>query len=71
MARTLTVSSKQSPFPFAAVAIAAYTGTSELVFDETATGITLDLNGSKIIVEEDIVHALAKEAGLSSDSLKV
>lgn len=68
---TLTVSSKQTPFPYAAVAVALYTEKAELVFDETATGITLQLNGSSICEEEGIVHALAKAHGLSEDSSKV
>ncbi|KAF8891197.1 glutamate-tRNA ligase [Infundibulicybe gibba] len=68
MTGTLTLSSKQSPFPFAAVAIAAYTGRAELAFIETAKGVTLDLDGQKLNNEEDIVHALAGAAGLSDDS---
>ncbi|KAJ7286154.1 tRNA synthetases class I, catalytic domain-containing protein [Mycena rebaudengoi] len=67
---TLTVSSKQTPFPFSAVAIAAYTQKAGLVFDETVAGITLQLNGSAITDEAEIVQALAKEYGLSEDSLK-
>ncbi|KAJ7219583.1 glutamate-tRNA ligase [Mycena pura] len=67
---TLTVSSKQTPFPYAAVAVALYTEKAELVFDETATGITLQLNGSSICEEDAIVHALAKAHGLSEDSSK-
>ncbi|KAF8211869.1 glutamate-tRNA ligase [Mycena galopus ATCC 62051] len=62
---TLTVSSKLTPFPWAAVAIASYTEKAELVFDETATGITLQLDGSSISDEEEIVHTLAKLHGLS------
>lgn len=71
MAGTLTVSSKLSPFPFAAIAIASYTQKAALLFDETATGITLDLDDSKITAEDEIVHALAKAGGLSADSVKV
>ncbi|KAF9469253.1 glutamate-tRNA ligase [Collybia nuda] len=70
MSATLTVSSKQLPFPFAAIVIAAYTGKSDVVFDETASGISLTLNGTTITSEEDIVKALAKEGGLSEDSSK-
>ncbi len=68
---TLTVSAKISPFPFAAVATAAYTQKAEIVYDEAVTGPVLDLNGSTIIVEEDVVHALSKAGGLSEDSSKV
>jgi glutamyl-tRNA synthetase len=71
MTATLTVPSKQSPFPFAAIVIAAHTGKAEVVFDETASGIALTLDGTTITSEEDVVQALAKEGGLSEDSAKV
>lgn len=71
MSATLTVSSKQTPFPFAAIAIAAHTGKAEVVYDETSSGISLTLNGTTITSEDDIVQALAKEGGLSEDSSKV
>lgn len=71
MPGSLTLSSKQSPFPFAAIAIAANTQTADLIFDENATGPILVLKGSTITDEEEIVQALAKEAGLSEDSAKV
>ncbi|KAJ3728456.1 glutamate-tRNA ligase [Lentinula raphanica] len=67
---TLTLSSKLSPFPYSALAIAAYTEQCEVTYDETATSVSLDLNGSKIDTEEEIVHALAKVGGLSEDSAK-
>ncbi|KAG7448087.1 glutamate-tRNA ligase [Guyanagaster necrorhizus] len=67
---TLTVSAKISPFPFAAVTIAAYTQRAEIVYDEAVTGPVLGLNGSTIAVEEDIVHALSNAGGLSEDSSK-
>lgn len=70
-AGTLTLSSKLTPFPYSAIAIAAYTEKSEIVYDEAATSVLLDLNGSKIDTEEEIVHALAKAGGLSEDSAKV
>ncbi|RDB21094.1 putative glutamate--tRNA ligase, cytoplasmic [Hypsizygus marmoreus] len=70
MPGTLTVSSKHTPFPFAAVAVAAHTGKADLVFDETATGPVLALDGTTITDEEEIVQALAKEGGLSGDSAK-
>lgn len=68
---TLTVSSKQTPFPWAAVAIASYTEKAQLVFDETVTATALQLNGSTVSDEEEIVHALAKAHGLADDSSKV
>lgn len=71
MAGTLTLSSKLSPFPYAAVVIAAYTEKAESVFDESAAGVVLQLNGSTITTEENIVHAIAKAGGLSDDSAKV
>ncbi|KAJ7087738.1 glutamate-tRNA ligase [Mycena epipterygia] len=67
---TLTVSSKQTPFPYAAVAIASYTEKANLIFDETVTGITLQLDGSVINDEEEIVHTLAKAHGLADHSSK-
>lgn len=71
MACVLTVSSSASPFPYAAVATATYTQKAEIKFDEAASGISLELNGSTITSEDDIVRALAKEAGLADDSAKV
>ncbi|KAK7037996.1 putative glutamate--tRNA ligase, cytoplasmic [Favolaschia claudopus] len=67
---TLTLSSKQTPFPWAAVAVASYTGKAELVFDETVSGISLQLPSSAISDEEQIVHTLAKQHGLTEDSSK-
>jgi hypothetical protein len=71
MAGTITLSSKLTPFPFAAIAIATYTQKASLVFDETATAITLDLNGSKLTAEDEIVRALAKAGELPGDSSEV
>jgi len=71
MPPSLTCSPKQSPFPFAAIAIAANTGTADLVFTEDVSGIVLQLEQATITDEEDIVKALAKEAGLAADSSKV
>ena len=71
MSGTLTVSPAASPFPFAAVAIATYTQKAELTFDPSVSRVTLDLNGSTISEEEEIVQTLAKAGGLSDDSAKV
>lgn len=71
MSGILTVSPASSPFPFGSVAIATYTQKAELVFDESASRVTLDLNGSQITEEDEIVQALAKAGGLSDDSAKV
>ncbi len=71
MANTLTLSSKLSPFPYAAVAIALYTEKADVFYDESSSGLVLDLAGSTITTEEDIVHGLAKAGGLSEDSAKV
>ncbi|KAL6301820.1 glutamate-tRNA ligase [Sparassis latifolia] len=70
MADVLTVSSAASPFPFAAVAIATYTQKVELAFDESASGVTLELDGSKITAEDQVVQALAKAGGLPEDGAK-
>jgi hypothetical protein len=70
MSGNLTVSSKLNPFPYGAIAIAAYTQKAELVFDE-ASELSLHLNGSIINTEQEIIQALAKAGGLSEDSAKV
>ena len=71
MPNTLTISSKQSPYPYAAIVIAAYTKTVDLVFDDSTSGLILAMDGTSVTQEEDIVQALAKEGGMSSDSKKV
>jgi glutamyl-tRNA synthetase len=68
---SLTLSSKSSPFPFSAIAIAAYTGKINVVFDEAASGITLELAGSTHNDESDIIQAIAKAADLADDSSRV
>jgi glutamyl-tRNA synthetase len=69
---TLTVSFKESPFPYAAVAIASYTQKAEVNYDEAASGLTLTLEDTEVTSEEDIVKALAKAGGLAAeDSMKV
>lgn len=71
MAGSLTLSPAAAPFPWAAAAIATYTGKASLNFDTAATGLSLDLDGSQLTAEDDIVQALAKAGGLSDDSAKV
>lgn len=68
---SLTLSSKLAPFPFSAIAIAAYTGKAHVIFDETAPLIVLDINSSIHRDEHDIVQVLAKEAGLGDASTRV
>ncbi|OSX65375.1 hypothetical protein POSPLADRAFT_1054129 [Postia placenta MAD-698-R-SB12] len=70
MPGVLSLSSSASPFPYAAIAIATYTDKAELSYDESASGVSLQLNGSTISAEDEIVRALAKEGGLSDDSAK-
>ncbi|KAI0807854.1 glutamate-tRNA ligase [Fomes fomentarius] len=70
MAGSLTLSPAAAPFPWAAAAIATYTGKASLNFDTAATGLSLDLDGSQLTAEDDIVQALAKAGGLSDDSAK-
>ncbi|KAM6500428.1 tRNA synthetases class I (E and Q), catalytic domain containing protein [Amanita muscaria] len=67
---SLTVSSKLSPFPYAAVAIAASTNAASISYDESTVGISLDLDGTTITLEEEIVQALAKSGGLPDDNEK-
>jgi len=68
---TLTVSFKESPFPYAVVAIASYTQQAEVNYDESASGLTLTAEGTQVTSEEDAVKALAKAGGLAEDSVKV
>lgn len=71
MSGTLHVSPTISPFPYAAAAAATYTQKAEIAFDEGAKEATLELNGSKITGEDQIVLGLAKAAELADDSSKV
>lgn len=71
MAGVLTLSPAAAPFPWAAAATATYTGKATLNFDTAATGVELELDGSKVTAEDEIVQALAKAGGLSDDSAKV
>jgi len=68
---TLTLSFKESQFPYAAVAIASYTKKAEVSYDESASGLILTLEGTQFTSEEDVVKALAKAGGLAEDSAKV
>lgn len=68
---SLTLSTRASPFPYAALAIATYTQKAEINFDETATGVSLVLGGDKYATEEEIVTILAKIAGIDGESTKV
>ena len=67
----LTVSSKASPFPYAAVAIASFTQKAEVNYDQSATGLSFTFEGTEVTTEEVAVRALAKAGGLSEDSVKV
>ena len=71
MVGILTVSSSASPFPYAAVATATYTRKAEINYDENASSPVLELNGSKVSGEDEIVRSLAKAGGLADDSAKV
>ena len=71
MVGVLTVHTSASPFPFAAVATATYTDKAEVNFNEGNTGISLELNGTTLTDEGEIVRALAKAGGLAEDSAKV
>lgn len=68
---TLTISFKESPFPYAAVAIASYTRKAQVNYDASASGLTLTLEGIQFTSEGDAVKALAKAGGLAEDSIKV
>lgn len=68
---SLTLSSKWSPFPFSVIAIAAYTGKAAVVFDETASGITLELDGKMYHDEHDIVETIGRAAHLIENDSRV
>ncbi|KIY43661.1 glutamyl-tRNA synthetase [Fistulina hepatica ATCC 64428] len=68
MTGILSLPSKLSPFPYAALAISAYTNATEIVFTEDAKSAVLELNGRKIEALPEIVHTLAREGGLLGDS---
>ncbi|KAH9900967.1 glutamate-tRNA ligase [Cubamyces lactineus] len=70
MSGVLTLTPTASPFPWAAAAIATYTGKASLNFDTDAKGVTLETDGSKITAEDEIVQTLAKAGGLADDSAK-
>lgn len=67
---SITLSTKTSPFPYAAVAIATYTQKAELNYDESVVGVALDSDGSQLSAEDEIVAHLAKAGGLAGDSTK-
>ncbi|KAF8346483.1 glutamate-tRNA ligase [Amanita rubescens] len=67
MSITLTLSSKLSPFPYAALAVAACTSNA-VSYDDSQTGLSLTSGESDITVEEDIVKHLAQLASLFDDN---
>lgn len=67
---SLTLSTKTTPFPYAAIAIATYTQKADLNYDESVAGVTLDLGGVQYTTEDEVVHALAKAGALDADSPK-
>ena len=71
MSPILSLSFKLSPFPYAAVAIAANTGAASVSYDESLTGLSLALGETSLTVEDDIVQALAESGGLVDDRAKV
>lgn len=71
MSGVLTLTPAASPFPWAAAAISTYTNKATLNFDTAAKGVSLEIDGSQITAEDEIVQALAKAGGLADDSAKV
>ena len=71
MSGILTLSPTASPFPWAAAAAATYTSKATLNFDTAASGVSLELDGSTISAEDEVVQTLAKAGGLAEDSAKV
>lgn len=70
MTSTLILPTNQTPFPYAACAIAAYTGSAAIVFDDGASGLTLKSDASNLSDEAAIVQVLATQGGLAEDSEK-
>jgi hypothetical protein len=68
----LTVPTKQTPFPYAATGIAAYTGKTDIVFAE-GSSFTLTSGGISAIIdnEDAIVHSIAKDTDLLGDGEQV
>lgn len=64
----LTFSTKLTPFPYAALCIAYYTGV-KVVFDEAV--MKIQLNGNSSSDEVEIVQILAKVGNLSDSSTQV
>ncbi|THH13649.1 hypothetical protein EW146_g6591 [Bondarzewia mesenterica] len=64
----LTVS--PTAFPYGAAAIALYTGKAELSYDNAATLPSLELDGSRIKSEDNIIFTLARAGGLAGDNTK-
>lgn len=75
-AYTLSISPASDPFPFAALALAAYTKDSVNVtsnFERTENGLVLTRtdDGTTIVEAEEVVRTLAKAAGMLSNSTQV
>lgn len=70
MAGTLTVSPSDAPFPYAAVAIAAYTQKAEVVYEPGVTA-ELHLDGSRTTEQDEMLTQIAKGTDLLSESSKV
>ncbi|EAU88705.1 glutamate-tRNA ligase [Coprinopsis cinerea okayama7 len=69
-AANLTVPTKASPFPYGATALAAYTNTATIHFDNAATDLALTLDGQSASNEDEIIQILAKAGNVASDSAK-
>lgn len=67
----LTVPAKKTPFPYAAAGIAAYTSKAEIVFDDGASALSLNIAGKTIDDEDAILLAVAEDAALLDNIEKV
>jgi glutamyl-tRNA synthetase len=68
---SLTLSSRLQPFPFSVIGVVAYTGIAEIIYDENATGITLELDGHTLRDEHDIVQVIGRAGNLREDTNRV
>jgi glutamyl-tRNA synthetase len=69
---TMSLIVSATSFPYGAAAIALYTGRASLSFDDATAIPHLELEeGSVIAGEDEIINALARAGGISSDSKQV
>ena len=71
MSAKLSLSPSTTPFPYAALVTATFTGKAVVEFDPDVTTVTLEWKGKRLTTEDEIVNELANDAGIAGDSTKV